>query len=60
MPDTISETVAKPPVKVGEFDLYACHTESINPAALNLAEFLDTLVETHRGGFAGDGFQFVL
>ena len=60
MPDAISETVPKPPVKISQFDLHACHAESIDPASLNLAQFLDTFVETHRGGFAGDSFKFVL
>ena len=60
MPDTIPETVPQPPVQFSEFDLNACHAESIDPALLYFVDFLDAFIETHRSGFPGDGLQLLL
>jgi len=56
MPDAVTQPVPEPAVQFPELALQARHTKIVQPAPGDFFELLDTLVETHRSGFAGGLF----
>ena len=59
-PNTVSQTITQPAIKIFQLALYTCHTEVIEPALSGLIELLDTFIEGTWSSLPCDDFEFLL